>query len=229
MITIEQIRAARAMLNWSQKQLAEAAGISRRSLISIEAGLVVPRLPTVKAIKNALEKARITFADGCTVTRQLEVFDVDRLEGVGAIESLVNDLIECCRLGASEVLLCNTDERRWEENTTPAIKERYYGNLEKLDVNERCLIMHGDTTTFGDPTTYRWMPQEYYSEASYIVCGSMLAIVVWQPVLRIVRIQNEAISKSYRRHFECLWNISSIPPFAVKDEPFSVESPQQAA
>lgn len=216
MITIEQIRAARAMLNWSQRQLAEAAGISRRSLISIEAGLVVPRLPTLKAIKNAMEKARIIFADDCTVSLRRDVFEISRHEGIGAIEALSDELIECFRSGEREVLLCNTDERRWLENKPQAVHERYHKALTSMGVEERCLIAYGDTVIISAPEFYRWMPREYYSEASYIVCGNLLAIVVWQPILRIVKIYNKDIAVAYRKHFECLWEQSTIPPFAVE-------------
>lgn len=213
MISIPQIRAGRALLNWSQRQLAEAAGISQRNVHNIEAGLVVPRLPTIKAIQVALEKANIVFANNNTVSLQDEVFEVDRWEGTGSLEALVNELITNCRLGATEVLLCNTDERRFIENSTLEMKTRYFNALERLGVKERCLIVHGDTVLFGKPESYRWMPKEYFGEVSYIICGALLAIIVWQPFLRIVRIQNVAVTESFRRHFEGLWNVSTIPPF----------------
>lgn len=213
MISIQQIRGARAMLGWSQKQLADVAGISLRNIHNIEAGLVVPRLQTVKAIQHALEKAKIVFSDGCGVALKEEIFNVDWLEGTGSLEALVNDMIEGIRGGVREILLCNTNERNWIKHSTQDMKRRYDETMERTGARERCLIAYGDTILFGKPEYYRWLPEEYFGEVSYVVCGPLLVIIVWEPILRIVRIRNEAITKSYRRHFEGLWKLSTVPPF----------------
>lgn len=63
MITPEQIRAARALLNWSQVQLAEASQIASQSIKNIERGVTDPRLSTAMAIKTTLEKAGVQFLD----------------------------------------------------------------------------------------------------------------------------------------------------------------------
>ena len=62
MVTIEQIRAARAMLNISQKQLAKKAGVAIATLNNIERGAQTdPKLSTVTAIQQSLEKEGIMF------------------------------------------------------------------------------------------------------------------------------------------------------------------------
>ena len=62
MISVEQIKAARAMLNLSQKQLADKAGISVATLNNIERGAQTdPKISTLKAIEHALELKGIEF------------------------------------------------------------------------------------------------------------------------------------------------------------------------
>lgn len=63
MLTPVQIRAARALLNWSQDELAEASGVARQSIKNIERGVTDPRLSTATAIKTTLEKAGVQFLD----------------------------------------------------------------------------------------------------------------------------------------------------------------------
>ncbi|MDX1736672.1 MAG: helix-turn-helix domain-containing protein [Alphaproteobacteria bacterium] len=63
MISPEQIRAARAIINAKQSELAEAAGISLATLNNIERGLGDPRTSTLQAIHDALGKAGIEFSD----------------------------------------------------------------------------------------------------------------------------------------------------------------------
>lgn len=61
MISTEQCRGARAMLGWSQGQLAEAAGVSRATVVDFERGVRVPHRNNLSAIRRALETAGIIF------------------------------------------------------------------------------------------------------------------------------------------------------------------------
>ncbi|HUB63985.1 MAG TPA: helix-turn-helix transcriptional regulator [Methylocella sp.] len=64
MITIEQIRAGRAMARLTQAQLAERAGISTTAMNNIERGADA-RGSTLRAIQAVLEEAGIEIdADG---------------------------------------------------------------------------------------------------------------------------------------------------------------------
>ena len=58
-----QVRAARAMLNWSQKQLSAASGVPKRTLAGFEGGETAPRSSTLAAIRAALEAAGIEFIE----------------------------------------------------------------------------------------------------------------------------------------------------------------------
>lgn len=62
MITVEQVRAARGYLGWSQRDLAARAGISVPSIKSYEAGKNV-RVFIRDAIEQALVDAGIMFLD----------------------------------------------------------------------------------------------------------------------------------------------------------------------
>ncbi|WP_096700829.1 helix-turn-helix domain-containing protein [Magnetospirillum sp. 15-1] len=61
MISARQIRAARALLGWSQQDLADRAIISVNALRRLEGEQVDPRLSTIAAVKTALESAGIDF------------------------------------------------------------------------------------------------------------------------------------------------------------------------
>ena len=63
MITSEQIRSARAALDWSIEELASATDISSRTIMRMEATAGVPNSTkaNLNAIKTALEAAGIEF------------------------------------------------------------------------------------------------------------------------------------------------------------------------
>jgi len=61
MITPRQIRAARALLGWSQQQLADKAIVSLNALARLEKGSVDSRVSTFQAVEKALTKAGVEF------------------------------------------------------------------------------------------------------------------------------------------------------------------------
>lgn len=61
MITARQIRAARALLGWSQQQLADKAIVSLNALTRLERQETDARVSTLSAIQKALINAGIEF------------------------------------------------------------------------------------------------------------------------------------------------------------------------
>lgn len=61
MITPRQIRAARALLGWSQQQLADEAIVSLNAVTRLEKGKVDSRVSTITAIEKTLIKAGVEF------------------------------------------------------------------------------------------------------------------------------------------------------------------------
>ncbi len=66
MISNLQVRAARALLGWSQQKLADAAGVSAITVKRLEASDEVfqARFETVMKIKVAVEAAGVVFRTG---------------------------------------------------------------------------------------------------------------------------------------------------------------------
>lgn len=63
MLTPAQIRAARALVGWSQAELANASGVALQSIKNIETGKTDPRLSTATALRRALERAGVIFLE----------------------------------------------------------------------------------------------------------------------------------------------------------------------
>ncbi|WP_348641872.1 helix-turn-helix transcriptional regulator [Mesorhizobium sp. B2-4-9] len=57
----QQIRAARALIDWTRDDLANASGLTVRTLARIESSQTVPRQTTLEALAKALETAGIEF------------------------------------------------------------------------------------------------------------------------------------------------------------------------
>lgn len=61
MVNERQIKAARSLLDWSQEELAERAGVARFTLIKIETGRARVHDATIAKIVAALEDAGVIF------------------------------------------------------------------------------------------------------------------------------------------------------------------------
>ena len=64
MITPSQCRAARALLDWSQKQLAEAAKVGVVTIRNFEGSKSSPINATLEVLRRALESAGVEFTNG---------------------------------------------------------------------------------------------------------------------------------------------------------------------
>lgn len=62
-LTSEQLRAARALLRWEQRDLADASGVSLPSVKRLETqpGSLAAQERTIAALRKALERAGIEF------------------------------------------------------------------------------------------------------------------------------------------------------------------------
>jgi transcriptional regulator with XRE-family HTH domain len=63
MLNPEQCRAARALLDWTQEELAERAGVSRSTVRGFENGQHEPHRASATMIRAALEQAGVVLID----------------------------------------------------------------------------------------------------------------------------------------------------------------------
>lgn len=61
MITVEQCRAARAILGVTQQQLADAAQVNKRTIMDFEAGNRSPNSSTLTVLETALQNMGVQF------------------------------------------------------------------------------------------------------------------------------------------------------------------------
>ena len=225
MITINQIRAARALLNWTQKTLAQKCGLSLRALNSIERGLVVPRLDNLLAIQGTLEKAGIEFQEADGVRRRTERLDILKFEGAACVEQHLLDIMREMR-GPGEVLMSLGSEEKFAKQRA-AVLDEYFQHLARHRLMERGLVAKGDAYVIGRPKDYRWIRPEAFNKVAYVVYGANVAFFIPGRPHRTIIIRNPSMTDMFRRQFEDNWARAEIPWFARRyketapDEPWS--------
>lgn len=128
---------------------------------------------------------------------------VDVYKGKEGLNMLYRDIIN----EGKELVSFGVDEEAFMEYDLVHFK-RYINEVNKGKLTERLLTWKGATKFGSLKSQYRCIPKEYFSPAPIAVYGNKIAMVVWEPTLHIVLIENKVLSDSFRKHFELLWKIA---------------------
>lgn len=206
MITLGQIRAARALLNWTQDDLAAAAGISRPSINNLERGLYSARPETFQSIVSALEKAGVEFTPNSGLRLRQEEYDISTLSGPDFVKDLDHDVLSVLRGPNDEIVGCAFDEMKWMEygSVTNPI---YDAARKKRKFKERYIVPNNIKHITSPTKIYRTLPPKNLGSINYEVYGNRLAIIEWK-AMRVTLIKSIFISEMFLKQFEVLWALA---------------------
>lgn len=208
MISVHQLRAGRALINWSQNDLAKKTGISLRALANIESGASIPRASTADFLKQALEKGGVEFLAADGVRLRKEVLEIYTYEGAEALRVLWSDVFDVLSDG-DEIVCVHIDERYFAENSTPQQIDEFYKNVRQKNLKERLLIKKGDDFIISERSHYRWLRSDLFIEIPFIIYGNTVIKILMGDEIKIILIRNEALATSYKKQFEIYWHKES--------------------
>jgi len=204
--TPQQILGARAMLRWSQDELAARAGISKPALVKLEAGKVAnPRPETMEKLENALQNGGIEFtADGGVRPQQgkIQIF-----EGPTAYLKMLDDAYHTLNKNSGEFLHAFIDNR-----LSPPEVIKAEARIRSLNCPMRFLVEENNYHLNHPLYEYRSIPSQFYINAPQAIYGNKYAILSDNQVARtIVIIEDENIAEAQRNYFNFLWQHAKAP------------------
>ena len=210
-ITIEQIKAARALLQWNQKELAARAGLNDDQVHSFESGRT-RSLEVLESIHRALTAHGLDFVDGGVVRRKHEI---KVLQGQKGFWDFYDDIYETIKREGGDILVHNVDEVlfvKWlGEKLHPHI-----GRMGKLaNFKQKIIIREGDMNFVVNlpATQYRWAPKGEFSPTPFYLYGTKLAMMIFEENDVSVFIMDQPkITESYKVLFMAAWDRARIPP-----------------
>jgi len=207
MIVGRQIRAARALLDMSQEQLAEATGLTPQAIRKIENGDVHPREGTVADIRRVFHERGLEFTDNQGVRFLPQGIQI--YEGRDGLISLMEDVYDNCRRGvAGEVVLSGVSESDFQKHLG-AYDDIYLAKMKSLPkIHMRHLIAEGDfNVVSSEYSEYRWTPRDQFKAVPFYVYADKLAIILFSsdPPPKIFLIQSVEVADAYRRQFDSMW------------------------
>lgn len=217
MISIQQLKAARALLDWRQEDLAHKSGISLAAINKLEREIVSPRQFTMDTLQQTFEREGVEFTEGPGVRMTSDLFRMQVLDGESAPPKLLDDIYNTLKDGhhKKEFLLSGLDERFWEPYFD--VVQNHQRRTRELGIDCRALICEGDRNVLpylkNPEKMYRWISRELFTQMLYYVYGNKYAMVIFEKPVRVIIIESKIVAETYRRQFEMNWkNAKIIPP-----------------
>jgi len=208
-INAEQIRAGRAILKWTQAELADRASVNINSIKNIEAETTQARPRMLSTLQRVLETAGLEFLPRSGVreaTDRIRVFE----DGAG-YQTFFYEILHAIEHENAESLVTGVDEALFEKNL-PGWDDRNYTNRMNILTRERgerkvkAIICEGDTNEYGmDYADYRYVPKDIFPSVTCYVCGNKVGIIAWKERTKIVVIEDEDVADTFRLQFNLLW------------------------
>lgn len=189
-ITLEQIKAARALLDWTQKDLAEYADLNPALVANYESGRTKSS-EVGSAIYKALVANGIEFTGGGVLPRQVSSYMLDSyMDLLEDIEKNIPD--------GGEVLKHCVDDRRSNQQVID-----YVAKMRNSGVRERMTIADDNNFITGDPKDYRQIPADYFASSEVVITyADKVAFFVDAKALVI---KSQTLSNVFKDQFEYWW------------------------
>lgn len=215
MITIEQCRAARGILDWTQQDLADASGLSKTAINNFEKGHSDIKMESLRAIRVAFESAEIEFIDDCGLQRSNEQATV--LKGPHAVDIILDDIHHKLKTKGGELLGLNISDRT-TEHTPPQKLLEHLGLIKETACTQR-IICNKDARSILSPVEHcRWLPEgmEAFTPPTFVYPGSV-AIEIWGQS-RWLLVKSKDAAQAEKQRFETLWTKSAQPSLDDKSK-----------
>jgi len=205
-ITPSQIRAARALQNWSQADLARKSGLATPSIANIELGKQQPSLKTLELLIRCFEDSGIEFTAHDGVQRKTGSVQV--YSGRAGFRQFLTDVDFCASSHQNSTFkVTNVDERQFIRWLEPEDITAHTNAMQANNVHYRIIVKEGDDYTPASPyATYRWAdPAQFYSLPLYIY-GSKVAFIGFEPEnVSVFVIHHPVIAGLCELQFDEMW------------------------
>lgn len=205
-LTFKQIKAARALLDWSQEDLAEASGLSCATIRKLELGNISPRDETNIALRKAFEDAGLEFIEPNGVRQRPEGITI--YEGDEGARAFFDDVYETTIKTGQDVV------QVW---TNADLVFKLLGDYKKVHDDRmtaargRVVVRGIVTGSFSQPPALfcegRFLSRQFVDSVPFYVYGDKYAIipVVTDTDKKIIVIESRAAAIAFRAQFNSMW------------------------
>ncbi len=218
MISREQIKAARAMLDWSQKVLGEKCdSVSEPTIKLIETGKINSTPETLGALQKTMEDAGIEFLPQKGVRFSDDLLTILEKQGENdyVYLRLMDDIFNTVKGCHSDILFSFVDQSLAPDD----VIDRQM-MIRKTGCAMRFLVRYGDTELRYPLDEYRYLPKGHYLTNPCIVYENKFALMVgeWD---KVVIINDPSVAKLKRKEFDIIWDYGERPQKTTHEKAIS--------
>jgi transcriptional regulator with XRE-family HTH domain len=207
-----QIRAARGLLDWHQKDLALRAGISDISVVNIEKGKTNPQPQTIDKIMRAFQLEGIVFTPSGV---DLKDETVQILDGENWFLDVLDDVyFSLMDKPDAELLIECGDERRSPPDVVNRIRK-----IRNAGIKMRVLVEEGNTHLMAPLQEYRYIPKQYYSNYVSLIYADKFCVSAVNHTRSII-FKDNTLADTRRNIFNLLWSSLEQPKETSCEERF---------
>lgn len=205
-ISSNQIRAARALLDWTVIQLGEKVGVGATTISAIETGRSSGSKDVLAAIIYAFQAAGVELTeDGGVRPRQSKVA---AYRGKDGFKAFFDDVYSVASThGKPDICITNVNEAEYDKwlgsyEVVHAARMTLLKNA-KLRVLMKEHDIHLTSTSYSE---YRWIPEEQFADVSLYIYGDKVAFIEFsEQDVSITLVESPSVTLSLRKMFEITW------------------------
>ncbi len=226
LISSAQCRAARALLNWSQPDLATRCDIHVQTISNFEKESSTPSKTTLEKIMTVLQLEGIVFIDDDGVKRQQQ--SVQQYDGADGFRLFMDDVYATAQSQGGEICLLNAKPDNWVKwmgDHWQAHTERMIAIADKFSF--KITTRQGEHNFISrDFAEYRWVPEKIWNQHSFYAYGDKVAFLNFDhDDVRIFVLKHAPFAKTHKFLFNLVWNEHTIIPDTDDYKPKIKKSP----
>lgn len=204
MITVQQLRMARAALNISQSAVAEAIGLNTMAISDIENEKTKnPKASTLSSLQSFYEGCGLEFTEAGGVRPNNA--EIKRYSGDEGFRNFYNDIYSEVQKGGS-IVIQNGMPDYLIKHLDQDFYDMHAKRMAKLKPDVKVLIKDGDKNLIGSSfAAYKTVPAEHFNDQTIYVYGDKTAFITFGDSVNVLVIDNAEITRSLRVSFGVIW------------------------
>lgn len=205
-ISSNQIRAARALLDWTVTQLGEKVGVGATTISAIETGRSSGSKDVLTAIIYAFQGAGVELTeDGGVRPRQSKVISYRGKDGFKAFFDDVHSVASTHN--KPDICITNVNEAEYDKwlgsyEVVHASRMTKLKNI-KLRVIMKENDIHLTSTSYCE---YKWIPKEQFADVSLYIYGDKVAFIEFSDHdVSVTLAESPSVTLALRKMFEITW------------------------
>ena len=210
MITARQIRAARALLEWSGTDLAKKSGLTQMTISNIESDKVQPSEDSLQSIQAAFDMHGIEFLEGDGVrVRQQEV---RIFSGKVGYRQFLDHVYATLKSGG-RIRQFFVNERSGPSFTDEYGKAHIVRMADIKNLDAKVLCTEGDTELPAPYCSYRWISKADTDLAPFYLYGDNVVLPMHESANKMewISINSKLMAERYAKQFDKSWANASVP------------------